>query len=282
MKRCSSIHVGSRWYRAPEISLVEKQYDQGIDMWSMGCITFELLQYLHRPADVSMKEFQKLRYLFQGTSCFPLSPCNKNKAKVNIIGTHDQVKVILGGLGRQTDEDLSFISSDNAVNYVRELERACEGSNQRSNSLDKIQSGQKTPFFQEKCQNFKAHMLPKYSELVELLRNLLSFNPFFRHTALEALRLKIFDSVRSAHKERVLQQMHAQLTKKPVSSQVRELDSLDSNLVLLSVDAADAFDYENSENAKYSVTDLKHILSQEILQVQMDLAEKRLRQQKAS
>ena len=27
MKRCMSIHVGSRWYRAPEVSLVERQYD---------------------------------------------------------------------------------------------------------------------------------------------------------------------------------------------------------------------------------------------------------------
>jgi len=26
-KRCASIHVSSRWYRAPEICLVEKQYD---------------------------------------------------------------------------------------------------------------------------------------------------------------------------------------------------------------------------------------------------------------
>jgi hypothetical protein len=27
MKRIMSLHVGSRWYRAPEISLVEKSYD---------------------------------------------------------------------------------------------------------------------------------------------------------------------------------------------------------------------------------------------------------------
>jgi len=27
MKRLMSLHVGSRWYRAPEISLVEKSYD---------------------------------------------------------------------------------------------------------------------------------------------------------------------------------------------------------------------------------------------------------------
>jgi len=27
-KRALSIHVSSRWYRAPEVCLVEKQYDQ--------------------------------------------------------------------------------------------------------------------------------------------------------------------------------------------------------------------------------------------------------------
>lgn len=46
-----SIHVGSRWYRAPEVSLVEKQYDYSADMWSFGCIIFELLQYVHKNAD---------------------------------------------------------------------------------------------------------------------------------------------------------------------------------------------------------------------------------------
>lgn len=46
MKRNMSLHVGSRWYRAPEISLVEKQYDFASDMWSLGCVLFELLTYL--------------------------------------------------------------------------------------------------------------------------------------------------------------------------------------------------------------------------------------------
>ena len=46
MKRCMSVHVGSRWYRAPEICLVERQYDQASDMWSFGCIVHELLRYL--------------------------------------------------------------------------------------------------------------------------------------------------------------------------------------------------------------------------------------------
>ena len=92
-----SIHVGSRWYRAPEVSLVEKQYDYSADMWSFGCIIFELLQYVHKSSDTFFKDFQQKRYLFQGGSCFPLSPCkNKNNTndgskqkKVNMIGNTD-------------------------------------------------------------------------------------------------------------------------------------------------------------------------------------------------
>ena len=36
--------MGSRWYRAPEISLTENQYDQASDMWSIGCTIYELLK----------------------------------------------------------------------------------------------------------------------------------------------------------------------------------------------------------------------------------------------
>jgi serine/threonine protein kinase len=46
LKRCLSLHVGSRWYRAPEISILEKHYDQASDLWSFGCIIYELLQYI--------------------------------------------------------------------------------------------------------------------------------------------------------------------------------------------------------------------------------------------
>lgn len=35
--------VVSRWYRAPEIILTQKKYDQAIDIWSMGCILAELI-----------------------------------------------------------------------------------------------------------------------------------------------------------------------------------------------------------------------------------------------
>jgi serine/threonine protein kinase len=43
--RCMSSHVSSRWFRAPEIILIEKEYDQGVDIWSIGCILYELITF---------------------------------------------------------------------------------------------------------------------------------------------------------------------------------------------------------------------------------------------
>jgi hypothetical protein len=54
-------------------------------MWSFGCIIHEILQYVVKDPIVSLKGFQKKRYLFQGNSCFPLSPCKK-KEEVKING----------------------------------------------------------------------------------------------------------------------------------------------------------------------------------------------------
>lgn len=33
-----TIHVTTRWYRAPEVILLEKNYNAAIDIWSVGCI----------------------------------------------------------------------------------------------------------------------------------------------------------------------------------------------------------------------------------------------------
>jgi mitogen-activated protein kinase 1/3 len=44
-QRCLSSHVSSRWFRSPEIILIEKEYDHGVDMWSLGCILYELITF---------------------------------------------------------------------------------------------------------------------------------------------------------------------------------------------------------------------------------------------
>eukprot|EP00356_Strombidium_inclinatum_P010057 CAMPEP_0170493260 /NCGR_PEP_ID=MMETSP0208-20121228/13611_1 /TAXON_ID=197538 /ORGANISM="Strombidium inclinatum, Strain S3" /LENGTH=153 /DNA_ID=CAMNT_0010769159 /DNA_START=363 /DNA_END=824 /DNA_ORIENTATION=+ len=63
-------HVQSRYYRAPEIILLEPHYDHKIDLWSLGCILGELLL---RAEDYSIRE-NPTKVLFPGSSCYPLSP----------------------------------------------------------------------------------------------------------------------------------------------------------------------------------------------------------------
>lgn len=70
MKRELTGHVVTRWYRAPEIILLEKDYGPAIDIWAVGCIFAELLGMMKENAPTFMDRTP----LFPGKSCFPLSP----------------------------------------------------------------------------------------------------------------------------------------------------------------------------------------------------------------
>ncbi len=70
MKRELTGHVVTRWYRAPELILLEKDYGAAIDVWSVGCIFAELLGMMKESAPTYLDR----RPLFPGKSCFPLSP----------------------------------------------------------------------------------------------------------------------------------------------------------------------------------------------------------------
>jgi len=45
-KRQMTAHVATRWYRAPELILLEKDYGPAVDMWSVGCILGELFNLM--------------------------------------------------------------------------------------------------------------------------------------------------------------------------------------------------------------------------------------------
>lgn len=79
MERELTGHIVTRWYRAPELILLEKDYGQAIDMWSIGCITGELFLMLKENSPT----FLDRKPLFPGNSCFPLSPTNKDTKLVN-------------------------------------------------------------------------------------------------------------------------------------------------------------------------------------------------------
>lgn len=79
MKRQLTGHVVTRWYRAPELILLEKDYGPAIDMWSVGCIFGELLGMMKQSAPTYMDR----RPLFPGKSCFPLSPDRHARIQAN-------------------------------------------------------------------------------------------------------------------------------------------------------------------------------------------------------
>jgi mitogen-activated protein kinase 1/3 len=110
-------HVVTRWYRAPEVILLESNYADSIDMWSAGCIFGELLSMLKEIAPTYLDRSP----LFPGTSCFPLSPERMAQRSKSGFPTsnQDQINVIMATLGTPSEEDISFVSDPKARDYVR-------------------------------------------------------------------------------------------------------------------------------------------------------------------
>ena len=116
--------AGSRWYRPPEVVLLDHNYNQSVDIWSVGCTLAEMI---HCSNDyVDKKNFNcKKRVLFKGKSCFPLSPritkesscpptedgdCTFRTTR-NIIDENDQIIKICSKIQTQIIRDMSFINS---------------------------------------------------------------------------------------------------------------------------------------------------------------------------
>eukprot|EP00438_Fugacium_kawagutii_P024456 Skav202129 [mRNA] locus=scaffold1980:266621:270421:+ [translate_table: standard] len=84
LKRNLTGHVVTRWYRAPELILLQENYTEA-----------ELLGMLEGTRT------QDRGPLFPGSSCFPLSPDHKHKTdyKYHTRGKHDQLNMIFNLLG---------------------------------------------------------------------------------------------------------------------------------------------------------------------------------------
>mmetsp|Transcript_3029 Transcript_3029/g.4626 ORF Transcript_3029/g.4626 Transcript_3029/m.4626 type:complete len:417 (-) Transcript_3029:254-1504(-) len=81
-------YVVTRWYRAPEIMLACHEYTRAIDVWSVGCIFAELLA---RQA------------LFPGEDYIA------------------QLRLICDKMGRPAENDLDFVTSDRAKQFIASL-----------------------------------------------------------------------------------------------------------------------------------------------------------------
>jgi mitogen-activated protein kinase 1/3 len=112
-KRAMTAHVVTRWYRAPEVILLQKGYDEAIDMWSVGCIFAELLQMVEERI-----QFCDRSPMFPGGSCYPLSPERKRGVRQKSKGSSDQLDMIFGIIGTPTQEEINMLENEDARIYV--------------------------------------------------------------------------------------------------------------------------------------------------------------------
>jgi len=114
MAREPTKHVVTRWYRPPEVILLEQKWDgmAAIDMWAVGCIFAEIMQMLKK----NCENFKSRRALFPGGNCYPLSPHTAGKSKVH---HQDQLQKIFDVLGTPTSQDIDGFESEAVKKYLR-------------------------------------------------------------------------------------------------------------------------------------------------------------------
>lgn len=164
LKRRNSLHVQTRWYRAPEVILLDSSYTKAVDIWSVGCVFAEMLTLLNSKT--------KKVPLFPGTSCYPLSPLKGKKGS----GEQDQMSSILDILGTPSDEDMKNLYSDKARMYLKQ-------------------------FAPRKPVDLSKKLPDAPASAIDLLQKMLYFNPDKRLTAFECLLHPFFAGVRDPKRE---------------------------------------------------------------------------------
>jgi len=138
-------YVVTRWYRAPEVILQASEYTKAIDIWSVGCIFAELLG--RTP-------------LFPGKDYL------------------EQIQRIIAVLGTPTPDDMSYITNEGALKYVKSLPKRTKQS--------------------------WATLYPNANAVgLDLLSKMLTFNPYKRITIEECIAHPYFEDLHNEDAEPV-------------------------------------------------------------------------------
>lgn len=172
LRRALTNHVATRWYRAPELVLLQTDYTEAVDVWSVGCIYAELLLTLE---GASASERTPL---FPGSSCFPLSP---NKAHMGDYmfhtgENHDQLNMIFNLLGTPSKEDMGFLQRRDATRYL-----ACFKPRQGEGIRNRLEYAGENA--------------------IDFLEGTLCFNPHKRLPVDALLEKRVFEEVRDISRE---------------------------------------------------------------------------------
>lgn len=165
LQRQLTKHVVTRWYRPPELILLQ-EYSTPVDVWSIGCIFAELLSMQKDSVPVYTDRVP----LFPGRSCFPLSADNDRSYKDQL----DQLNVIFDVIGTPSEEDTAHLGE--VRHYLRGLPK--------------------------KPPKNLARLYPAAApEAIDLLAKMLMFNPDRRITIQSALSHPFLAGMRSAKRE---------------------------------------------------------------------------------
>jgi len=159
-------HVVTRWYRAPELILIQP-YTSAVDIWSLGCILAELLSM----QEGSVPSYEDRVPLFPGGSCYPLS----GEGDPNDDERRDQLTVIFRVIGTPSTEDLKSVGKANE--YIKTLKK-------------------------EPQQSLESLYPAADKSALDLLTRMLRFNPKRRCTAEEALEHSFLSGVRRRDMEK--------------------------------------------------------------------------------
>ncbi len=164
-----TMHVATRWYRAPEI-ILQGEYGPAVDVWAVGCIFGELLSMLKCKGATRRERTP----LFPGRSCIGLSPMSVCHG----MELWDQLAVIFQTLGTPSKEEQEMITEPIMRQYVKEME-----------VYPPVDLGKRYP--------------SAGAAAIDLLHGMLSINPDKRPTAEECLAHPYFESIREMGTERV-------------------------------------------------------------------------------
>ncbi len=165
-------HVVTRWYRAPEVILMQGDYGAPIDVWSAGCIFAELLSMIKE----NMPLEKERTPLFPGTSCLLLSPYNNapgGRKSILSVASTDQLCVIINTLGPLSEEDMEFVHDQGVADSLKMLAAPAH----------KVSFEEKYP--------------ASGKDAADLLRRMLAFNPARRISVEECLAHPYFSPARS-------------------------------------------------------------------------------------
>lgn len=228
LRRTLTTHVVTRWYRAPELILLQ-DYTSAVDMWSAGCILAELLGMQKE----NVPDPAQRQAIFPGRSCYPLSV---DRSAVTATTTADvsQYDDLLSSSSSVSSASmavdnpmLSGTGTGTVAGAGAGVVAVAGGTTPNKESRDQLNvifevigtpsaedmtaiTGNDVKvrkYLLENPQVYKPKDLRELfpasaPELLSMLGLLLQANPHKRITAAEAMQSPIFDAFRSSDQER--------------------------------------------------------------------------------